>query len=114
MNLYPEELKASLIAKMLAPNNVPVTELARETGIPKNTLYIWRRKTLKANAPTADKPCKGLNSEEKFNAVLESASLNELELGEYCRRKGLFPQQLTAWREIYRQAHEPLAEALLY
>ena len=109
MNLYAEEFKASLIAKMLAPNNVPVTELARETGIPKDTLYTWRRKALKADAPAADKPCQGLNSKEKFNAVLETASLNELELGEYCRRKGLFPQQLNAWREICTQAHEPLA-----
>jgi len=41
--------------------------------------------------------------------VLETASLNEVELGEYCRRKGLFPQQISAWREICAQAHAPLA-----
>ena len=35
MKVYPQELKASLIARMLPPNNVNIAELARETGIRK-------------------------------------------------------------------------------
>ena len=49
MSQYPEEFKASIIARMLPPNNVSVPELARETGIPKDTLYTWRLKHRKAN-----------------------------------------------------------------
>ena len=109
MNQYPEELKASLIARMLPPNNGGVSEMARETGIPKDTLYTWRRKAQKGGASVPEKPSTGLSSEQKFNVVLETASLNEVELGEYCRRKGLFPQQISAWREICTQAHAPLA-----
>ncbi len=109
MNQYPEELKVSLIARMLPPNDVSVPELARETGIPKDTLYAWRRNARKSDAPAQEKPSDGLSSEEKFNVVLETVSLNEVELGEYCRRKGLFPQQISAWREICKQAHAPLA-----
>ena len=41
---YSPEFKASLIAKMLPPNNVPVPILVQETGIPKDTLYAWRSK----------------------------------------------------------------------
>ncbi len=108
MNLYPEELKASIIAKMLPPNNISVPEIARDTGIPKDTLYTWRRK-VQGNTPNVlNKPSAGLSSEEKFNVVLETASLNEVELGKYCRRKGLFPQQVNAWREVCTQAHAPL------
>jgi len=108
MNQYSEELKASIVARMLPPNNVSVAELLRETGIPKDTLYTWRRNAHKGGAPAQENPSGGLSSEEKFNAVLETASLNEVELGEYCRRKGLFPQQVSAWREICAQAHAPL------
>ena len=36
---YSEEFKASIIAKMLPPNDVPIPQLVRETGIPKDTLY---------------------------------------------------------------------------
>ena len=109
MKQYPEELKASLIARMLPPNNVSVPELARETGIPKDTLYTWCRNARKGDAPAQEKPSDGLSSEEKFNVVLETVSLNEVELGEYCRRKGLFPQQISAWRQTCMQAHAPLA-----
>jgi transposase len=109
MKLYSAELKANLIAKMLPPNNVIVLELAQETGIPKDTLYTWRRNAQKGDAPIQEKSSDVLNSEKKFNAVLETATLNEIELGEYCRRKGLFPQQISAWREICKQAHAPLS-----
>jgi hypothetical protein len=37
--------------------------------------------------------------------VIETASLNEAELSEYCRRKGLYPQQISAWREACLQAN---------
>jgi len=108
MTQYPDELKASIIAKMLPPNNAMVPELARETGIPKDTLYTWRRKAGKSGISIREKLGTGLSSEEKFNVVLETASLSEIELGEYCRRKGLFPQQINAWREVCTQAHAPL------
>ena len=99
MSQYAEELKASIIARMLPPNNVSVPELARETGIPKDTLYTWRIKYRKSNgeATAQPGPSGGLSSDEKFAVVVETASLNEVELSEYCRRKGLYPQQLSTW-----------------
>jgi len=109
MKSYSEGLKANLIARMLPPNGVRVPELARETGIPRDTLYGWRR-SAQAGAARAQElsPQEGLSSEARFNVVLETAGLNEVELGAYCRRKGLFPQQIQAWRETCRQAHAPL------
>jgi len=111
MKVYPEELKASLIVKMLTPNNARVADLARDSGIPKNTLYYWRRKALNGNTTSLRNPKSSgdLSSDEKFNIVLETAILNEVELGEYCRRKGLFTQQINAWRENCSQAQSPLA-----
>jgi len=108
---YSEEFKSSIIAKMLPPNNVPVPQLVRETGIPKDTLYAWRgkhRKTL-GDAPVQPPVTGQLRSEEKFTVVLESASLNEVELGEYCRRKGLYPQQISAWTNACLQANTSVA-----
>ena len=37
-------------------------------------------------------------SEEKFHMVLESATLSEQELGEYCRRKGTYTDSMKSWR----------------
>lgn len=108
MTRYPEEFKTSLIAKMLPPNHVSVPDLVRETGISKDTLYSWRRDAQRNNVPVVETQKNGLSSEAKFNVVLETATLNEKELGEYCRRKGLFPLQVAAWRETCIQAHAPL------
>lgn len=109
MKNYPKELKDSITARMLPPNNISVPELVRETGIPKDTLYTWRSKARKGSAPALALAPRELSSEEKFNIVLETASLNEMELGAYCRRKGLFKHMIEAWRETCKQAHTPLA-----
>jgi len=108
MKQYPDELKASLTARMLPPNNANVSALSRESGVPADTLYTWRRKAQQSDAPRQTDPVAGLSSEERFAIVLETATLTEVELGEYCRRKGLFPQQVDAWRELCKQAQEPL------
>jgi transposase len=107
MRQYSEEFKSSIIAKMLPPNSVRVPDLARETGIPKDTLYSWRIKHQQSNGNTAAKPVPvgNLSSAEKFSVVMETASLNEVELSEYCRRKGLYPEQISAWRDTCLQAN---------
>jgi transposase len=104
---YSEELKASIIARMLAPSNMSVPQLALETGIPKDTLYTWRIKHRKSrgNAPASQLASGELSSEQKFAVVIESAALNEIELSEYCRRKGLYPEQIHAWRKTCVQAN---------
>jgi hypothetical protein len=36
---------------------------------------------------------------------LETASLNEAELAQYCRSKGLFVEQVAQWRDVCQQAN---------
>jgi transposase len=108
MRHYSEAFKSNMIAKMLPPNNIPVPDLARDTGIPKDTLYAWRLKHQRSpdNIPaTPQAPSGELSSAQKFAVVLETASLNEVELSAYCRRKGLYPEQISAWRESCLQAN---------
>jgi transposase len=108
MKIYPDELKASIIARMLAPKNAYVPELAKETGIPQDTLYMWRIKARgKAKNHSAMKtPSGGLSSEDKFNIVIETASMNQEELSVYCRRKGLYSEQIEKWRRQCTKANE--------
>lgn len=106
MTKYPEALKNELIARMLPPTNASVAELARETGIPKDTLYCWRLKHRGAVATAAPAGEAGsLSSEEKFAVVVATAALNEHELSAYCRGHGLYPRQVAAWRSHCAQAN---------
>lgn len=110
MKQYSEELKAALVQKMLPPQNVPVGQLARETGIPKDTLYTWRSKSRQASGVSVvahDRPPERWSTEDKFAVVLETAALNEAELSAYCRRKGLYAEQIEAWKQACRRANGP-------
>ena len=42
---------------------------------------------------------------QKFTIVVEAAPLNAAELAEYCRKKGLYPEQIKAWRAACEKAN---------
>ena len=108
MTIYPEEQKASLMERMLPPQAVPVPQLSRETGIPQDTLYGWRRQACRARGLPlmgSTNPKERWSSAEKFAMVMETAALNEAQRGEYCRKRGLYPEQLQGWRQRCEQAN---------
>ena len=91
----------------MPPENKLVSDLAKENGISEQTLYTWRRNLKSQGVPV---PGNGKNavewsSADKFGVVLETARLNEAELAQYCRSKGLFVEQVAEWRELCQQAN---------
>lgn len=101
MKHYSKERKDAVIKRMMQPENRSVPELVEETGISKVTLYHWRKQAIEKGLVV---PKDGLNPEnwpaqDKFAVVLETAVMNEAELSEYCRKKGLFAEQIAVWKE---------------
>jgi transposase len=109
---YSDKLKGSIVQKMMPPQNQSVIELEKETGIAKSTLYQWRRNARAAGKVYSDgKPSKEKwSSRDKFNLVVESMSMSEAELAEYCRSKGLFVEQVEAWKDACMQANGGVAQ----
>lgn len=100
MTRYTQEKKEHALSLMAAPQNKPVADVARLTGVPEGTLYLWRKQAREQGRAV---PGDGQNPEQwsaadKFAVVLEAAPLNEAELGVYCRRKGMLVEQLERWR----------------
>jgi len=112
LTTYSAERKEALQRRMMAPENKPAAELARETGIAYQTLYTWRRqlKTQGIAVPRNGKNSEQWSSEDKFAVVLETATMSMAEQAEYCRRKGLFVEQIKAWRQICLGANANAAE----
>lgn len=93
---------------MTGPERKSIPELAVEEGISEATLYNWRKEARGKGQlmPDSDDAPEGWSSQDKFNAVLETASLSEHEVSEYCRRKGLYLQQLQRWRQACESAND--------
>lgn len=49
--------------------------------------------------PEHDRPSENWSAQTKFAVVVETATLTETELAEYCRSKGLYPEQIKVWRD---------------
>jgi transposase-like protein len=104
---YAKERKEAVLRKMLPPHNRSVVELAEEEGISAATLYLWRKQARAEGRllPDGDSAPEGWSSADKFAAVLETAALNEAEFAEYCRKRGLYPEQVKRWRLACEQAN---------
>ena len=105
---YSQERKEAVLRKMLPPNNQSITELAKEEGISDATLYNWRQQARNEGKlmPDSDNTPEGWSSRDKFAAVLETAAMSEAEIAEYCRQRGLYPEQLSHWRAACEQAND--------
>jgi hypothetical protein len=55
---------------------------------------------------------KVLSGAEKFSILIETANLNEQELSEYCRQKGLYPEQVKEWKKAAVAVIESSAKPL--
>ena len=112
MTTYNDNYKFELLQRMMPPNGESVLKISNETGVPEQTLYKWKRL---AKAKGIVLPGKETNSEKwspqnKFSVVLETATLSEIELSKYCRSKGLYVEQVNAWKDACMQANGGVAK----
>ena len=112
MNQVSKEIKQSIVERMMPPYNESVSRIARESGLSETTLYKWKNaaKAQGLNMPTNTLSTDRWNAQEKFAMVVETAALNETELSEYCRSKGLFVEQIEAWRNVCMNANGGITE----
>ena len=104
---YSPELKDALLRRMLPPNNESITKISREEGISEQTLRNWLDKARKEGyaAPGTDAVPDDWSTQDKFLVVVETASMNETELAEYARKKGLYIEQIKAWKDACMNAN---------
>ncbi len=97
---YSEEFKESAIKKMMPPNSVSVRQLSGELGVSDVTLYKWRKnyRNRGVAVPSDQTKPEAWTAEDKLAVVIETAALNEVELSEYCRRRGLYSEQVEQWK----------------
>ena len=116
MPRYSEEFREQIVRKMMPPQSMSVAQVHRDTGVAEPTLYNWRNKYRRKGYAVPADPSNPDNwsGENKLAVIIETAALNEEGLSGYCRRKGLYPEQIARWREAAidgNQAPERLSKA---
>jgi len=111
MASYSKEFKEKMLTRMLPPNEEPVSKIAKETNISVATLHKWKNKLSdsgkqKIKATSSER----WSSQDKFMVVMETASMNEIELSKYCRTKGLYVEQVKDWKNVCIQSNGGVAE----
>ena len=109
---YSQELKDAMLKRMLPPNNESITKISREEGISEQTLRNWRDQARKNGyaAPGTDAAPDDWSTQDKFLVVVETASMNETELAAYAREKGLYVEQIKAWKDACVNANGGVAQ----
>ena len=103
MTIYSPELKEQIVKKMMPPNSQTVAAISRETGISAPTLYAWKKQFQARGHVVPNKPSKAdqWDAKAKLAAVIQTASMNEVERSTYCRERGLYVEQLDAWKQAF-------------
>jgi len=100
MRQYSAERKEAVLNKLQPPYNKSYRELSKEECIPASTIYTWlknRNQAGKMNFKSV-RLTASWSVEARFSAIVETATMSETELGEYCREKGLYPNQISEWK----------------
>ena len=101
-------MKEAVLKKIAQDPEVSLRKLAKDSHIGYSTLCKWRRSM---NLPekiqgTSQFQNKTWTSREKFLAVVAVQSFNTLEKGEYCRRHGIYAEQLEEWEKACLHAND--------
>jgi hypothetical protein len=99
---YGKSFKNKYVARLLPPLNESPEVVARDAGIAAVTLERWRSEFLLL--PASDQSWSGA---ARLDAVVTTASMDEVSKSAWCRTKGIYPADLIAWQQ---SATKSLAE----
>ena len=109
MPRYSIERKAAVLDKMLPPQNLSIPEVSNQEGISQGCLYNWLNQVRLEGKPvpgSRKQTPEDWSSQDKFAVIMETSSMNEAETAEYCRSKGLYPEQIKRWKQAFIQGLE--------
>lgn len=100
MREYSSEIKEAMVAKLCSPGGPTLERLSEETGISRASLYNWRRAGRGGKSLSKkNRRAKDWSPQERLEAVFEASSLNESDLGEFLRKRGLHSTDIESWKQ---------------
>jgi transposase-like protein len=95
---YSPDFKKSIVQKIATPGGPTVAEMAKKTGVHYTSIYEWVKEYANTGAM---KKSTEWTPEAKLKAIIETAAMNENQLGEYLRTNGLHSSDLEQWKQEF-------------
>jgi transposase len=104
---YSEQYRRELVAKLLGPERISCSELARRTGVSNQSLSRWllaarmdpmSKQKKPTNEPQRANGTKRWTPEEKLRVLAATVTLQENELGQFVRAEGLRVADIERYR----------------
>jgi len=114
MKRYSVEFKEKTARQLFSPDAKTIGQVSRKTGVPTSTVFYWK-KLYKEKGLSVSKnksSSNNLTGAQKFIILVETAAFNEQELSEYCRKKGLYPEQIREWKKAAETANDSSRKSL--
>lgn len=107
----PIDIKEQGVTWLLPPYSWSIRHIARKLDLSPSVIARWRLELVQQDLLPKNEKISSVDGNEwtperRFSVVIETATLSEMELADYCRRMGLFVEQVKEWRAISIQAHE--------
>lgn len=98
---YSQERREQALQRVaLRTDNQTIESIAALVDVNVGTLKNWMKAAKKQSANTGlNKPASAYTPPQQLDALLETAKLSNVEVSAWCREKGLFPHDLSAWRQ---------------
>uniref|UniRef100_B3EN67 Putative transposase n=1 Tax=Chlorobium phaeobacteroides (strain BS1) TaxID=331678 RepID=B3EN67_CHLPB len=109
---YSHAVRHSILKKVLPPESRSIAEVSRETGINHQTIRNWIKRTESGILTDGNQgSCpRFLTPKEKYELVVEAASIDDEQLGEFLRERGLHTEHLTIWDQELRDMVDKKSE----
>ncbi|NQU45805.1 MAG: helix-turn-helix domain-containing protein, partial [Chlorobium sp.] len=110
---YSHAVRHSVLKKVLPPEGRSIAEVSRETGVNQQTIRNWikRSETGIFEDGNQDSCPRFLTPREKYQLVVEAAGIEDEQLGEFLRERGLHSEHITIWDHEQQRKEKALAEA---
>ena len=98
---YSQERREQALQRVaLRTDDQTIDSVAALVDVNVGTLKSWMKAAKKQSANTGlNKPSSAYIPAQQLDALLETAKLSDVEVSAWCREKGLFPHDLSAWRQ---------------
>ncbi len=105
MAAFSQEFKVQSVEKALSKSpEQTLKEIADNLGVGYSTLQTWIRLAKKnklekaENSMSKEKVPQDWNKTQRLEAIMHCHGLNDEKISSYCRKNGIYPHHLKAWK----------------